>query len=337
MISPDAKPAPQSGREPALQHVLDAYVAAISEIAAAVSAIDPEMSSAYQVQLSGLKERLSFQPDVPTIEQSRSALHDILVAFSGQARRRSQALTDDLNQTLAMVARSENSRSVRSVRYVEHLIDFVDQMEEAVKSANLDRLVEQARELRQFAESIELDSRDDYAQLRDKLDQFQHRLREAELLAARDPLTGVANRRELERQIASRIASHREFCVLMFDLNRFKSINDQFGHLCGDEVLKQVAARLGGQVRSRDLVCRWGGDEFVVVLDCALDNAVARSRQITRWLDGDYSVEVEGEQTLVNVCVSAGVAEYLPDEAAEQLFRRVDESLYAEKRKTVAR
>ena len=146
-------------------------------------------------------------------------------------------------------------------------------MEDAVRSLNVARLTQQAVELRQFAESIELDSRDDYDRLRDKLDQFQHRLREAELLASRDPLTGVANRRELDRQLDSRIQAKREFCVLLFDLNHFKTINDQLGHLCGDEVLKQVGSRLGSQVRSRDLVCRWGGDEFVVLLDCALDHA----------------------------------------------------------------
>lgn len=330
-------PAPQSGRDLAFQEVLDAYLAAISEIAAALSAINPEMSSAYHEQLTTMKDRLCFQPDAPTLEESRRTLRDVLSSFAGRARRYSQALTDELNQTLAMVARNEDSRSIRNVRYVEHLIDFVDQMEEAVSSADLGRLIEQAGALRRFAESIELDSRDDYAQLRDKLDQFQHRLREAELLASRDPLTGVANRRELDRQIASRIQAKREFSVLMFDLNHFKTINDELGHLCGDEVLKQVAARLGGQVRSRDLVCRWGGDEFVVLLDCALDNALARARQIGIWLNGVYRVQVEGRQMLVNVSVSAGVAEYAVNETPEQLFRRVDESLYAEKKQAAGK
>lgn len=337
MMPPDAIPAPEPRRDSAFQDVLDAYLAAISEVAEGLSAINPEMSAAYHEQLTTLKDRLSFQADSQTLAESRRILHEVLAGFSGRARRYSQALTDELNQTLAMVARNEDTRSVRSVGYVEHLIDFVDQMEEAVRSADLGRLIEQAVDLRRFAESIELDSRDDYSQLRDKLDQFQHRLRQAELLASRDPLTGVANRRELDRQIASRIQAKREFCVLMFDLNHFKSINDQLGHLYGDEVLKQVAARLGGQVRSRDLVCRWGGDEFVVLLDCALDNALARSRQIGLWLNGIYRVQVQGRETLVNISVSAGVAEYDAHETAEQLFRRVDESLYIEKKQAAGK
>ena len=230
-----------------------------------------------------------------------------------------------------MLARNEDTRSLRSVRYVGHLIDFVDQMEEAVRAVNVAGLAQQAVNLRQFAESIELDSRDDYDRLREKLDQFQHRLYEAELLASRDPLTGVANRRELDRQLASRIQAQREFCVLLFDLNQFKNVNDQLGHLCGDEVLKQVGSRLGGQVRSRDLVCRWGGDEFVVLLDCDLDHAVTRSGQIGQWLNGVYRVRVEGAEMLVDVAVSIGVAAYNAGETSEQLFERVDESLYKHK------
>jgi len=297
----------------------------------ALSAIYPELAEAYREQLTGLQTRLAAEADAKTLEESRATLHEVLTAFSTRARRYSEALTDRLDQTLAAVASNEDTRSLRSVRYVGHLIDFVDQMEESVLSMNQTRLTQQATELRKFAESIELDSRDDYTQLRDKLDQFRHRLVEAELLAARDPLTGVANRRELDRQLASRLQSGREFCVLMFDLNQFKNINDECGHLCGDEVLRQVAARLGGQVRSRDLVCRWGGDEFVVLLDCALDHAMTRSRQIAQWLNGAYRVHVEGRETRVNVAVSVGVAEYVSGETPDQLFQRVDESLYIQK------
>ena len=331
MTTPDPIPAPEVRGRAAFQSVLDVYLAAIVEVAEAISTIYPEMGETYRESLNGLRGRLAFEADSKTLEESRDALHEILTAFSQRARRYSEALTEELNQTLAMLARAEDTRSLRSVRYVEHLIDFVDQMEEAVRSVNVARLTEQAVELRQFAESIELDSRDDYDQLREKLDQFQHRLREAELLASRDPLTGVANRRELDRQLASRIQAKREFSVLLFDLNHFKNINDQLGHLCGDEVLRQVGARLTGQVRSRDLVCRWGGDEFVVLLDCDLDHAVTRSGQIGQWLNGVYRVRVEGAEMLVDVAVSIGVAAYNAGETCEQLFERVDESLYKHK------
>ena len=331
MIQPGSNPASGVDAGAILPAVLDAYCAAISDITDALEAIYPEVAETYREQLIDLRKRLASGADAQTVAESRTTLHNVLTAFAIRAHRYSEALTDRLNQALAAVASNEDSRSLRSVRYVSHLIDFVDQMEAAVRSMNQERLVQQAAELRDFAESIELDSRDDYRQLREKLDQFRHRLVEAELLASRDPLTGVANRRELDRQLSSRIQGGNRFCVLLFDLNQFKAINDECGHLYGDEVLRQVGARLAGQVRSRDLVCRWGGDEFVVLLDCGLDDALARSRQIVQWLNGAYRLHVEGREQRINIGVSAGVAEYLPGETPEEMFERVDASLYAQK------
>ena len=214
---------------------------------------------------------------------------------------------------------------------MEHLIDFVDRLESAVRSGDLPRLATQTAELRDFAQSIELDSRDDFARLRQKMIEIQHRLHEVELLATLDPLTGVANRRDLDRELAARIEGRQEFCVLLFDLNGFKEINDHFGHLYGDQVLKQLAARLGSQVRARDYICRWGGDEFVAVLACDLTIAESRSRQIAERLNGPYRIMGPTREIRVEVAVTVGLAQYCAGESPEQLFRRVDESMYHQK------
>ena len=123
----------------------------------------------------------------------------------------------------------------------------------------------------------------------------------------------------------------QEFCVLLFDLNGFKEINDRFGHLYGDEVLKQLGARLSSQVRAHDYVCRWGGDEFVAILACDLAIAESRARQIAVRLNGSYHVVGPGREIRVDVTVTVGRAQYCPGESPEQLFRRVDESMYSEK------
>ena len=230
-----------------------------------------------------------------------------------------------------MVAQGEDTRSERNVRYVANLVDFLDQLEKALQSGDVSKLAAQASELRHFTESIEIDSRDAFMQLLDQMREFQRRLREAEILASRDALTGIANRREFNRHLAARIETKREFCVLLFDLDSLKSHNDRFGHLCGDEILKQLAARLNSQVRARDFVCRWGGDEFAVILDCGLDPGLARSRQIAEWLNRPYHVTVEGQEMLIAMHVSVGIAEYVAGETPEQLFHRVDESMYRQK------
>ena len=200
-------------------------------------------------------------------------------------------------------------------RLLKILTRFADQIDQIAKSGDIARLQEHAAEFQSFVESIHQDG------------EFQSRLREAELQASLDPLTGVGNRREFDRQIATRIKEGRIFCALLFDIDNFKAVNDRFGHLCGDEVLKQLGARLSRQVRARDFVCRWGGDEFVVLLECGLSDAVARSRQIAQWVNGQYAAR----ETIAEITVSVGVAEHIRGETPEQLFERVDNSMYRQK------
>lgn len=156
-------------------------------------------------------------------------------------------------------------------------------------------------------------------------------LEQVELLASLDPLTGVANRRDLDRELDARIGAGQEFCVLLFDVNGFKTINDRYGHLYGDQVLKQVAARLASQVRVRDYVCRWGGDEFLAILACDLAIASSRSRQIAERLNGSYHIAAEGREIQVSVTVTVGFVQYRSGESAEELFRRADDAMYREK------
>jgi diguanylate cyclase (GGDEF)-like protein len=278
-----------------------------------------------------LQSNLSSDPTPEALEQSRMAVHEILESFCEEARLRKETLARDLNQTLSMVARTEDSSAGRNIQHVENLIDFVDRLESAVRSGDLPRLASQTAELREFAQSIELDSRDDFARLRQKMMEIQRRLHEVELLASLDPLTGVANRRDLDRELAARIEARQEFCVLLFDLNGFKEINDQFGHLFGDDVLKQLASRLSGQVRARDYVCRWGGDEFVAILACDLAIAEARARQIAERLNGPYHILGPRRETNIDITVTVGLAQYCAGDSAEELLGRVDESMYRRK------
>ncbi len=331
MNSPEIPLNSVAGQHADMPAALECYRSSILEIARTIEAIAPEIALSFRGPLMSLGSDLSADPTSDELEQSREALHEILQGFCEQARHQNQTLARDLKQTLTMVARTEDTSAGRNVQYVERLVDFVDRFESAVRSGDLPRLAAQASDLRDFAQSIELDSRDDFARLRQKMIEIQRRLHEVELLATLDPLTCVANRRDLDRELAARIEARQEFCVLLFDLNGFKEINDRLGHLYGDEVLKQLAARLSSQVRARDYVCRWGGDEFVAILACDLTIAEFRSRQIAERLNGVYHILGAAGEIRVDVAVTVGLAQYCSGESARQLFRRVDESMYRQK------
>jgi diguanylate cyclase (GGDEF)-like protein len=156
-----------------------------------------------------------------------------------------------------------------------------------------------------------------------------------ETLAVTDSLTGLYNRKKLGDFLADQFArfrrNHRPFAVLMLDLDHFKSINDNHGHVAGDEILADVAAILKQSVRSIDHVARYGGEEFVVVLvetasDAALDIA-ERIRSVVE------IPRLGASNKLVSVTVSVGVAQSREgDNGPEEALARADHALYEAKR-----
>lgn len=330
MSSPEPQSEPPRDASP--DTALDCYLAAILDIAETVAGLCGDIGSSCHDQLLRLRSRVAFHPSVQTLEESRNALHSELIDFSGKARQYNNVLAEDVAKTLALLAQSESAVAVRNEKYIERLARFVEQMEQVARSGDRALAAGQAVELRGLVESMEQDGRDANAQLRAKLAEFQDKLREVEFLASIDPLTGIPNRREFNRQLESRVAANREFCILLFDLNTFQRVNYDYGHLCGDEILKQLGNRLSTHVRPRDFVCRWGGDEFVVIIECQLPIAQSRAEEIATLLGGVYKVALEGREIDVHVGVSVGVVERMPGQTAEQIFHRADEAMYAQKR-----
>ncbi|HEY5799338.1 MAG TPA: GGDEF domain-containing protein, partial [Burkholderiaceae bacterium] len=150
-------------------------------------------------------------------------------------------------------------------------------------------------------------------------------------LAERDELTGVYNRRKVLQTAEQRGAQGvvPPFCLCLFDLDHFKSINDTYGHAAGDAVLRAFAQTVQREVRAGDCFGRYGGEEFLLLLDGA-DMAVAMA------LAERIRVRVEALQIPQlkagrKVTLSAGIAQYAPGEAVAQAIARADKALYAAK------
>jgi diguanylate cyclase (GGDEF)-like protein len=159
-------------------------------------------------------------------------------------------------------------------------------------------------------------------------------LKDAETLAQTDALTGLGNRRKAEVAIREAIASAQPFCLLVFDLNGFKAINDVYGHNQGDQLLKAVAKRMQMSVRDADTVCRWGGDEFIIILrGSSLAAAEKRARHIQGNAFGEFSLDRSAESMRVMVSAGVGAAEYKAGESVTDFFDRADQMLLAEKRR----
>lgn len=156
-------------------------------------------------------------------------------------------------------------------------------------------------------------------------------------LAVTDALTGLYNRRYLDTHMPVLVerSSKRErpLSVCMIDLDRFKSINDNFGHQAGDDVLRELSRRIKQAVRGADLACRYGGEEFVVVMpdtDGTLAAAVAERLRVS--IEA-VPFRVNGRAEPLSVTASLGIATLKDGEAAaSSVFQRADEALYTAKR-----
>lgn len=153
--------------------------------------------------------------------------------------------------------------------------------------------------------------------------------------AIHDPLTGLFNRRYLEetlpRELHRAQRAHSPLCVAMLDLDNFKRFNDTYGHDAGDSLLRELGRLLLGKLRKSDISCRYGGEEFVLVLP---DSSAADAKQRMEQIRGQIK-ELKiphGEQVLSAITVSAGVAQAEdPAPNPSQLLRAADTALYAAK------
>lgn len=150
-----------------------------------------------------------------------------------------------------------------------------------------------------------------------------------------DPLTGLANRRGFERVTATWLADAerrmRPVSLLMLDIDRFKSINDRFGHAFGDRWIAAVGEVLRDALRDADPIARYGGEEFVVLLPGADLTVALRCAERVRQRIAELCLEAD-DATPVSTTVSVGVAEWRPGVTLQRLLETADRALYAAKR-----
>src|SRR5712672_3413177 len=155
-------------------------------------------------------------------------------------------------------------------------------------------------------------------------------------LAITDPLTGLSNRRYMEGHVGTLIEQAatrgKPLTVLVIDIDYFKSINDSYGHDAGDDVLREFAIRIKKSVRGIDLACRYGGEEFVVLMpetDMAVATMVAE--RLRHRIAGE-PFPIQQSARRVEVTISIGLATLAPEEGASGLLKRADQALYRAKR-----
>ncbi len=154
-----------------------------------------------------------------------------------------------------------------------------------------------------------------------------------EKMAATDDLTGIFNRKAFDlfgSQVLKEIKRKKlDLSIVLFDIDHFKNVNDQYGHLTGDAVIQHIVKVSQGVIRESDIFCRWGGEEFLVVLkDCNLTDAYRVAEKVRKAIEDTPAVH-NGNKIISTI--SCGVAYYRKKESVDSLLSRADELLYKAK------
>lgn len=197
-----------------------------------------------------------------------------------------------------------------------------------------DRLEKEAAVLKEQLEAKQKELEEQARELEEKK-RIKEEAAEAEFRATHDPLTGIWNRGAimdlLRRELVRAEREGMAVGVLLADLDHFKSVNDTYGHLAGDEVLREASRRIHGAIRSYDAVGRYGGEEFLILLAGCEDSGdmLKRAERIRTTVGAGPVVTTEAQ---IPVTCSMGVASSAEIEEVEELLRAADAALYRAKR-----
>jgi diguanylate cyclase (GGDEF)-like protein len=295
-----------------------------------------ELNNPYQIARHDLLLGMAFVEGGRLLEARALLLRAIERARSGGSRQtRSLALLQ-----LAGIEERRGELGAANAALREHIdlqqLVFDELLEGRLRSAQQRAALDAARAQVEHERRAEDALRAVNAELQVALDRQEALQAQLRDLARTDPLTGLHNRRAVREQLEAELVrirrSPRPLCLLLIDVDHFKKVNDQHGHLAGDDALVELSQRLRSSLRSSDLVGRWGGEELLVAL---LDTELSAAQAVAEALRGRVAGRpVDSRAGPLGLTISIGVAAVHPEQPdVDDTLRRADLALYEAKRR----
>jgi len=316
--------------------VLESYRSLLLAIAKSGVRACPPVGADLEKKLTELNQRLSQDITPPLVQKTQRQAEDQLEQWAGRNAEYFKGKANEAKELLVVLARTAESIVERDQRYASQFTQLSGRLQSIADLEDLPQvrsfLLQGASELRSCVDRMTQDSQQSVAQLQTEVSSYETKLKAVEQLALQDTLTGLANRRYVEERIEWRIEHKQTFSIVMIDLNGFKQINDTYGHLAGDSLLKQFAEELRANSRTPDIVGRWGGDEFIAVIDCDFHGAKAKVERLRKWALGEYTIQLgNGKSLKVPVDASIGIAQWQTGETMREVLEHADSIMYRDK------
>lgn len=316
--------------------LLEAYRAVLAVVGSCGRHASAALDFGLEKNLLRLRESLPDDCTPATVRQVEARVEARLWRWSDDTAGYLREKAEEVKEIVRVLVRAAESATKRNQRYENRFTEITARLESIANLEDLGQLrvllVGSVTHLKTCTEEMNQEGCNSVAELQTEIAEYQCKLEKTEALALRDSLTGLLNRRAVEGQLERRTERKRPFCVLMIDLDGFKQVNDQHGHAAGDGLLVQFAAELRAQSRSSDPVGRWGGDEFIVVLEGGEAEAQTFVERVQQWVFGTYTVQTNTGAGKVKMSASLGVAAWMPGEAFQKVVERADADMYARKR-----
>ena len=345
-----ALPGSEPGYSAVAPHIAESLLGLLAEL---------ELPARHQPQGEALRQRIQGQLNWYELVPVLDDLAVLVLAVSDSGQREFAGYLKQLNERLAAFIGTLSEAHEGYSESVESARDFDRQLREQV--SGLQHSVQSAADLEALKQALETrldgllqtvsshqrqrDSREAevaqrlqslvqrVAEMEREAQQFREHIEEQRQKSLLDPLTGLPNRaawsERLELETARRLRYGGELLLAVLDVDHFKRINDGYGHLAGDRVLKIIAGELHKRLRKTDFIARYGGEEFVLLVPATpLDGGVQLLETLRAAIEA-CPFHFKGEP--VTITLSAGLAEFRGEEAAEAVFERADQALYRAK------
>lgn len=312
-----------------------AYGATLGEMGNSSQAACPGLGDGLKRKLEELRTELSEAKGGDEFAATANEVCEQLREWGGEAAKHIQEKTREVKDLLLAMARTAESVSARDERSAGQMSEVTSRLKAIASLEDLTEIrveVERsATELRASIDRMAAEGKAVLEELREQVAGYQSKLEEAERIAARDTLTGLGNRLYVEGELEKRMLADAAMCVAIIDIDSFKKVNDEHGHLTGDELLKQFGRELRSACRATDAIGRWGGDEFMVLFDCGLREAEAQMERVRKWICGSYTLMGRCGELKLQVKASIGLAARAAGEETRELLARADAAMYAQK------
>ena len=319
-----------------------------TELASKVDALDAKLSASINAQQ--LPEILSSLTEIvgQRIQRIERAKHEIEILLSHMVGK-----LDEIGQFVADQNRSQSESHASSETLNVQLVGEMKAMGESVEAStdlqqirvqvrgrleSIDRHLQNFRQ-RETTLAAAMNARNEQmhsriAELEAQASRLQTQLQDEQRLSSIDALTMIPNRLAYEKRMEEELKRWHRFkqptCVAVWDVDRFKGINDTYGHRAGDRVLRAVADCLSNRIRATDFLARYGGEEFVMLLSGTKMEDAVRLINDMRLAVGNIGFHFRG--TPVSITISSGVTSLQPGDTADAAFDRADKALYHAKK-----